>query len=610
MNFRRMPTGVVALILLTSAAADGPAKPAADVPAKNFTNSVEMQFIKIPAGEFQMGITENDAARLVQRGNVDWPLGEWEKQVHKLKLTKDYYIGKHEVTVGQFRKFVQATKYETNAEDGFNAVRTTVIEGAVTVGTWRDPQFKQGEDHPVVCVTSVDAEKFIDWLNKTDKKKPEGCEYRLPTEAEWEYASRGSQGTKYPWGNEWSEQCARPVDAGKLPLLPGKAPVFCIVTKVDTASETYSYFLLCDDFEGLHPVYREMLAQDTSIIEVEKPKGLRVEGPSQQLEALKAETAVFAGPQELPEKAAADLGVGVKMELVLIPAGKFKMGSGESAEDTAAYFNKTYRENFPPDGMGGLEANFFENEHPQHDVRITKPFYVGMYPVTRGQFRQFVTATAYKTDKDKDKKLLAWGWDPDKKQFSNDEKYSWQNAGFEQTEEHPVVNVTWNDAMAFCKWLSEKEGQTYRLPTESEWEYACRARTTTRYPSGDDPQTLGKVSNLVDATVKARIPDWKYMIYHSDNYAFTSPVGKSKPNTFGLHDMHGNAFQWCSDWYSENYYAASPENDPPGPDSGTERVIRGGTWNFRPLGARSAERNKTEPDSRNCSAGFRVVRTQ
>jgi formylglycine-generating enzyme required for sulfatase activity len=173
-----------------------------------------------------------------------------------------------------------------------------------------------------------------------------------------------------------------------------------------------------------------------------------------------------------------------------------------------------------------------------------------------------------------------------------------------------VVNVTWNDAMAFCKWLSEKEGQTYRLPTEAEWEYACRAGTTTRYPSGDDPQTLGKVSNVVDATVKARIPDWRYMIYHSDNYAFTSPVGKSKPNAFGLHDMHGNAFQWCSDWYGEKYYAASPADDPTGPDSRSERVIRGGTWNFRPLGARSAERNKTEPDSRNCSAGFRVVRTQ
>jgi formylglycine-generating enzyme required for sulfatase activity len=100
------------------------------------------------------------------------------------------------------------------------------------------------------------------------------------------------------------------------------------------------------------------------------------------------------------------------------------------------------------------------------------------------------------------------------------------------------------------------------------------------------------------------------MIRHSDNYAFTSPVGKSKPNVFGLYDMHGNAFQWCADWYGADYYAASPGDDPAGPDSGTDRVIRGGTWSFRPLGARSAERGWTTPDSRNCSAGFRVVRAR
>jgi len=129
---------------------------------------------KFPPASSRGGITENDAARLIQRRLVDWQLGDWEKQVHKVKLTKDYYIGKHEVTVGQFRKFVEATQYATNAENGFNAVRTTVIEGAITAGTWRDPQFKQGEDHPVGCVTSVDAQKFIDWLNQTDKKKPEG----------------------------------------------------------------------------------------------------------------------------------------------------------------------------------------------------------------------------------------------------------------------------------------------------------------------------------------------------------------------------------------------------------------------------------------------------
>jgi formylglycine-generating enzyme required for sulfatase activity len=217
------------------------------------------------------------------------------------------------------------------------------------------------------------------------------------------------------------------------------------------------------------------------------------------------------------------------------------------------------------------------------------------------------------TDTEKDKKLLAWGWDAEKKQFSNDEKYSWRNTGFEQTDEHPVVNVTWNDAVAFCTWLGKKEGTTYRLPTEAEWEYAYRAGSTTRYPSGDDPTTLekvGKLADRTDAAVRATIPDWKYMIRASDNYVFTSPVGKSKPNAFGLYDMYGNAFQWCADWYGDTFYAVSPAGDPTGPDSGTQRVIRGGTWNFSPLGARSAERCWTEPDSRNCSAGFRVVRTQ
>ncbi len=319
---------------------------------------------------------------------------------------------------------------------------------------------------------------------------------------------------------------------------------------------------------------------------------------------------VRSGPPQALKKHAVDLGGGMKMELVLIPAGTFQMGSGESAEETAVYFNKTYREVFPADGMGGLEANFFENEHPQHEVRITKPFFLGIYPVTRGQFRQFVAATAHKTDTEKGEKRWAWGWDPDKKEFSFDEKYSWRNTGFEQTDEHPVVNVSWNDAVAFCQWLSNKEGTTFRLPTEAEWEYACRAGTTTRYPSGDDPQTLGQVGDLADATVKSKIPDWKYMIRHSDNYVFTSPVGKTKPNAFGLHDMHGNAFQWCADWYGADYYAESPTDDPTGPKIGRDRALRGGTWGFRPLGARSAERNGTTPDSRNCSAGFRVVRTQ
>ena len=294
----------------------------------------------------------------------------------------------------------------------------------------------------------------------------------------------------------------------------------------------------------------------------------------------------------------------IGMKLVLIPAGEFMMGSGESAEDTAAFFNKTYGEDF-------LKADFFKDEHPQHRVRITKPFYLGTYHVTRGQFRQFVADTGYKTDAEKGEKPGACGWNPDKKEFGFNEKYSWRNAGFEQTDEHPVVNVSWNDAVAFCKWLSRKEGKTYRLPTEAEWEYACRAGTTTRYYSGDDPETLAKVGNVADATVKAKFPDWKYTIKASDGYVFTAPVGQFKPNAFGLYDMHGNAWQWCSDWYGADYYATSPADDPTGPDSGDVRVLRGGSWDSGPNDSRSAARYaELRRTTGHDVTGFRVARTQ
>ena len=310
----------------------------------------------------------------------------------------------------------------------------------------------------------------------------------------------------------------------------------------------------------------------------------------------------FSETKEPPKKLAEDLGGGVKMELVLIPAGEFKMGSGESAADTATFFKTTYGEDY-------LTADFFKDEHPQHRVRITKPFYLGTYHVTRGQFRQFVKDSGYKTDAGKGETPGAFGWDSDKKEFGFNAKYSWRNAGFEQTDEHPVVNVSWNDAMAFCNWLSKKEGKSYRLPTEAEWEYACRAGTTARHYSGDDPESLAKVGNVADATLKAKIPDWKCTIKASDGYVFTAPVGKFKSNAFGLYDMHGNAWQWCVDWYGVEYFAKSTADDPTGPDSGDVRVLRGGSWSRGPNSGRSAYRDWRAPGDRYYDAGFRVART-
>ena len=242
----------------------------------------------------------------------------------------------------------------------------------------------------------------------------------------------------------------------------------------------------------------------------------------------------------------------IGMKLTLVPSGEFMMGSGESTEKTFAFFTKNY--GFDP----LLGADYFVSEHPRHLVRITRPFYLGTFHVTRGQFREFVKDSGYATDAERADKPGAFVWGPlegGKLAFKGG--YSWRKTAFPQTDEHPVVNVSWNDAVAFCKWLGRKEHKVYRLPTEAEWEYACRAGTKTRYYSGDDPETLSKVGNIADATFLAEFPICECAIKASDGYVFTAPIGEFRPNTFGLYDMLGNAGQYCADRYSAHYYAGS-----------------------------------------------------
>src|SRR5208337_2281050 len=126
------------------------------------------------------------------------------------------------------------------------------------------------------------------------------------------------------------------------------------------------------------------------------------------------------------------------------------------------------------------------------------PFYLGKYEVTVGQFRRFVEANSYRTEAERDGKG-GYGWDMKSGNFGQDARQNWRSPGFSQTEEHPVVNVSWNDAVAFCEWLRREDRQTYRLPTQAEWEYACRAGTTTRYWTGDDPESLAEAANVPNA---------------------------------------------------------------------------------------------------------------
>jgi len=288
----------------------------------------------------------------------------------------------------------------------------------------------------------------------------------------------------------------------------------------------------------------------------------------------------------------------IGMKLVLIPAGEFMMGGQESAEDLVKAFAAYNR-----------KAEFFKDEYPRHRVRITKSFYLGKYETTVGKFKQFVTDTGYKTEAEKDGEG-GWGYNSQTGQCEGRKpEFNWLNPGFKQTDDHPVLNVTWNDAAAFCQWLSRKEGKTYRLPTEAEWEYACRAETTKRYHNGDDPACLAMVGNTLEAKGRTAFPHVQELIFLADDKPeFTIPVGGKKPNQFGLYDMHGNVWEWCADWYGENYYSNSPIDAPAGPVSGTKRVRRGGGWNSFPLWARASFRNWNSPQSRCVNLGFRVLR--
>jgi formylglycine-generating enzyme required for sulfatase activity len=294
------------------------------------------------------------------------------------------------------------------------------------------------------------------------------------------------------------------------------------------------------------------------------------------------------------------------MHLLRIPAGEFVMGS----EEPIASLHKAYpqTENYRLENLS--------DEAPAHKVRITKPFYMGATEVTVGQFRQFVARSGYVPESIADG-TGGYGYnahyDASKSQRGDafegrDVRYSWQDPGFAQTDAHPVVNVTWNDAQALAAWLSQQEGRSYHIPTEAQWEYAARAGTTTRYHCGDDPNCLLQVANTFD---EAAQPFWPQFATNAlpgnDGYAFTAPVASFAPNAFGLYDMHGNAWEWTQDLYGEDYYAKSPVDDPKGPDDGQVYVRRGGSWHTWSLYARSSYRNWNSPQTRYTLVGIRLI---
>lgn len=243
----------------------------------------------------------------------------------------------------------------------------------------------------------------------------------------------------------------------------------------------------------------------------------------------------------------------IGMKLRLIKAGEFQMGATRSSAALASVFE--------------TKAAYFDDELPQHRVRISQDFRLGVTEVTQGQWRAVMGTTPWSG-----------------------------KSSVKEGADYAASYVSWDDAVEFCRKLSVRDGTTYRLPTEAEWEYACRAGSTSMYGFGD---SLGSLK------------DYAWFDENADDIyeRYAHLVSRKRANAWGLYDMHGNVFEWCSDWYGEDYYKASPVADPRGPSTGSFRVNRGGSWFFTPQGVRSANRGRDSPGRRSSSLGFRVLRS-
>ena len=508
----------------------------------------------LPAGKFMMGSPEGERGRKDSEGP--------QRQV---TIPKPFSVGKYEVTVGQYAEFVRETKHKTGNCD-FPEDKS-----------WRDPGFDQTNDHPVVCVSWDDASTYVYWLSvKT------GHEYRLLSEAEWEYGARAGTTTAYYFGStisknqanhssrgttvvgsyplnafglydihgniwEWVEDCwhdnytGAPADGNAwlsgclkykgedIRVLRGGSWIN-VSPSMLSANRHKNFALVRFNYYGFRiarTLTHDNQRSTESLLEESNPKNQNDLQSQDKQRLVKA----YQVGESFHDCATCP-------EMVVVPPGKFMMGS--------------------PKGEGGR----YNNEGPQHQVTISKPFAVGKYEVTVGQFAEFVKETKHKIPPNCNSSIF----------------------------NRPVVCVNWDDASTYTHWLSTKTGHEYRLLTEAEWEYAARAGTTTAYYFG---------STISDRQAR-----------HISLLRGLGVVGSYPANTFGLHDMHGNAIEWVEDCWHDDYIDAptdgsawTDECDPAG------RVLRGGSGNDEPKSLRSAFRYEFGSASRSFSIGFRVART-
>jgi len=531
--------------------------------------------IWLPGGTFTMGSPEGV-------GKND------EHPAHEVTLSH-YAVGQHPVTVGDFRRFVEAEGYRTEAEEGDGAwIWNKGNLRQERDASWRNPYMSQDDSHPVVCISWNDARAYCEWLSNET-----GQTYGLLTEAQWEHACCAGRMMAYSFGDDaggleahaWYRDNAgdgtHPVgrkapNAWQLYDMHGNVLEWCEdwyggyssePEQDPSGPESGSYRVIrggswFDDAGICRSAYRNWV--DPSYRGGNLGFRLSRTGPLHSYPF----TLGPPEPEIRPEPIAGlrdPLPNGARgPAMVWLPGGVFTMGQDDGP---------------------------YDDEKPAHPVRVDA-FSIGQYPVTFAEYDRFCEATQRKKPEDQ-----GWGRD-----------------------ERPVINLSWKDVQSYCDWLSQETGEQYRLATEAEWEYACRAGTETPWYCGADEAQLGD-----------------YAWYDKNSDSRTHPVGQKHPNAWQLYDMHGNVWEWCQDWFSGSYYeqlsselgqgsesapsrsstsearsGAARElasDNPSGPESGSLRVVRGGSWGGDADDCRSAYRFRIVPSIRHIILGFRLSRT-
>ncbi|WP_169852996.1 formylglycine-generating enzyme family protein [Anaerohalosphaera lusitana] len=501
--------------------------------SKVLTNSVGMKLVWIPAGEFMMGSSEDDKFA-----------EPYERPQHKVRLTNGFWMGTTEVTQAQYE----------------------AVMG-------ENPGKPKGQNLPITGVSFKDAMEFCERLSEAENRN-----YSLPTEAQWEYACRGgnSDGQQVSadlgeraWYRENSNMkmhavAQKKANAFGLHDMLGNVSEMCL----DLYDEEYYSRSPEEDPKGPAPVStEEKEGEMVGGVERVLRGGLYLSSADRcRCAARYAYDSIIPsqwdGFRVVINSKPAQFEVrtnSMGMEFVRIPAGEFMMGSSLSPEEVENEY--------------GGRASEFRDEHPKHKVRISKGFWLSKHEVTQEQYTELMDSNPslckYKCP-DCDACLDAENVKP--------------TADNWRVKNHPVDGVRFADAVDFSKKLSEKDGQKYSLPTEAQWEYACRAGTETVYFFGDDSERLDEFA-------------W----YRENSETGTKEVGTKKPNPWGLHDMYGNVSEWCLDAYDPDCYSNAEAVDPVCiSEDMNVRVVRGGIIGSLAQGCRSASREPAAADE----AGF------